>query len=469
MGCRLVWIRFLPQKAGLLRTHIVSGRFDFVGMHDGYYIAGLPENRDILNSVLRVDTARVRKTCPLSTLLRINTIQRAILQAQATKRAATERLKTCLDARGGADDLLRRCERLRIRLNMLRQEHVVQRAELHQSRDAKRSLRKRLDERSIRLQQAQESLRARKEELAVSRRKLHQRAQASREALTMVAVRQTRIILEIYSIYPIQPVSSLASRCTICGIELPNSDFSNCDDDAVATALGYVCHLVFMVAKYLTVPLRYPLKPMCSKSTVLDGISSHIPEKDKEFPLFPKVKEKYNFEYGVFLLNKNIQQLMHHCSLGGGDSRNTLPNLRTLMLHFSKLDKQYQEAHPPILGPRQSRSMSNASNSSYRRNLKPQHRQHQFPQHQHSHRSISPALAAADNNSNNHHNSRDNTVPILVSPGTPPTQQRSNGYNLGPPSYNTSEAQNLRRHTANGGTTRQQSSTPQAEQKVGSV
>lgn len=140
---------------------------------------------------------------------------------------------------------------------------------------------------------------------------------------------------------------------------------------------GYVCHLVVMVAKYLEVtlthsavhphvsikvPFRYPMTPMCSRSTIRDDISPHFADKEREyavlsattsdvsrlnrFPLYIKGKERYAFEYGVFLLNKvtslpvvvsltnscqNIVQLLNFAEQNPADVRNTLPNLRLLM------------------------------------------------------------------------------------------------------------------------------------------
>lgn len=39
----------------------------------------------------------------------------------------------------------------------------------------------------------------------------------------------------------------------ICKFYLPHSNFDGCDEDHTAIALGHVCHLLFMLAKYLDV------------------------------------------------------------------------------------------------------------------------------------------------------------------------------------------------------------------------
>jgi len=51
------------------------------------------------------------------------------------------------------------------------------------------------------------------------------------------------------------------------------------------------------------------------------------------YPLYPKGVEKFRFEYGVFLLNKNIEQLLNARGHGVQDLKNTLPNIHILLEH----------------------------------------------------------------------------------------------------------------------------------------
>ncbi|KAF8986128.1 hypothetical protein BGZ46_009239 [Entomortierella lignicola] len=68
---------------------------------------------------------------------------------------------------------------------------------------------------------------------------------------------------------------------------------------------------------------------MGSRAYVLDPVSLLI--GPKEFPLYGKGQERHRFEYGVFLLNKDIEQLLNSQGLQCRDLRQTLPNLRKLM------------------------------------------------------------------------------------------------------------------------------------------
>ncbi|KAJ3214972.1 hypothetical protein HDU67_000989 [Dinochytrium kinnereticum] len=124
------------------------------------------------------------------------------------------------------------------------------------------------------------------------------------KACAHISFRQRRLIFDMRSVYPIELVSA-GNVMSIRGIKLPNSEFSE-------------------------VPLRYPINPMSSRSMILDRVSRQFPGS-REFPLFLKGVDKMRFEYGVFLLNKDIEQLMNHVGINLTNLRNTLPNLKALI------------------------------------------------------------------------------------------------------------------------------------------
>ncbi|RKP10474.1 UV radiation resistance protein and autophagy-related subunit 14-domain-containing protein [Thamnocephalis sphaerospora] len=130
-------------------------------------------------------------------------------------------------------------------------------------------------------------------------------------------------------IYPIEQASTISSIFTICDTRLPNSMFADCKPEVVATALGYTCHLANMIAYYLRVPVKFPMVAMCSRSYVIDPLA--IDPSQSTYPLYAKGQDVARYEYGVFLLNKNIEQLLISQGLSVIDIRNTLPNLRWLL------------------------------------------------------------------------------------------------------------------------------------------
>ncbi|VDI15397.1 Hypothetical predicted protein [Mytilus galloprovincialis] len=109
------------------------------------------------------------------------------------------------------------------------------------------------------------------------------------------------------------------------------SQKKGCDDTQVAVALGYTAHMVTMMSHILDVPLRYPIVHRSSRSQIMDHIHHKLTDKDNTFPLYSKGKEKFYFNYGVYLLNKDIGQLRFYCGMGTADLRTTLQNIKTLL------------------------------------------------------------------------------------------------------------------------------------------
>ena len=54
------------------------------------------------------------------------------------------------------------------------------------------------------------------------------------------------------------------------------------DDETLAVALGYTCHVVSMIARFLQLPLRYPVNSHGSRPTIVDLRSEKVPEKDRK-------------------------------------------------------------------------------------------------------------------------------------------------------------------------------------------
>ncbi|CAL1293227.1 unnamed protein product [Larinioides sclopetarius] len=166
--------------------------------------------------------------------------------------------------------------------------------------------------------------------------------------------RRKALISELSYIYPIVELSD-GKGYSIHNAHLPNSEnLTERTDQMSAIALGYVCHIVLMISQFLNVPLRYPINFYGSNSSIIDHISSSLPDKTREFQLFVKNKERRCFEYGVFLLNKNIAQLRIHCRMSTRDLSATLPNLSSLIelklstVRDSNVGVLHKELKPPL-------------------------------------------------------------------------------------------------------------------------
>ncbi|CAN6580143.1 unnamed protein product [Malus baccata var. baccata] len=118
-----------------------------------------------------------------------------------------------------------------------------------------------------------------------------------------------------------------------------------------ATALGYVGHAVLLIASYLKVPLRYPLRLGGSHSYIIDygpsvDTSSDVSSntvistdvKHVEFPLFLDGQDTTRAAYAVFLLNKDLEQLLNYIGVKSLGPRNVLANLKELVRTIQSVD-----------------------------------------------------------------------------------------------------------------------------------
>ncbi|KIY45271.1 hypothetical protein FISHEDRAFT_76767 [Fistulina hepatica ATCC 64428] len=172
-----------------------------------------------------------------------------------------------------------------------------------------------------------------------------------RTCLTALRARfaPTRIALisTVASIFPIELRSPPDLLYTILDVPLPIPTspkdpapplslpaHRDVNEETVATALGYAAQVVHLIAQYLGPgggpALVYPITCVGSRSLVYDGISAMV--GPRMFPLYSRGVDAYRFEYGVFLLNKDIELLMTDRDLRALDIRHTLPNLKNLLL-----------------------------------------------------------------------------------------------------------------------------------------
>ncbi|KAI9460175.1 hypothetical protein BJY52DRAFT_1263480 [Lactarius psammicola] len=176
--------------------------------------------------------------------------------------------------------------------------------------------------------------------------------ESSRERDTLAALQhrippiRVTLVSTLSSLFPIDLISGSDLLFGVLGVPLPIPTgatdpapplslpaYKDVNEDSVATALAYAALVVQLLATYLGKVLVYPITFCGSRSMIRDGISAMV--GPRMFPLFSKGVDTYRFEYGVFLLNKNIEMLMSDRDLRALDMRHTLPNLKNLLLTLS--------------------------------------------------------------------------------------------------------------------------------------
>ncbi|RPD81566.1 hypothetical protein L226DRAFT_527840 [Lentinus tigrinus ALCF2SS1-7] len=159
----------------------------------------------------------------------------------------------------------------------------------------------------------------------------------------LIPIMRSNLISIVSFIYPIELVAPPDLLFSILDVPLPIPvaatdpappltlpNYKDVTEDSVATALGYSAQVVQLLSAYMGHRLVYPVTCVGSRSMIKDGISAMVGPRN--FPLFSKGVDTYRFEYGVFLLNKDIELLMSERNLRALDMRHTLPNLKNLLL-----------------------------------------------------------------------------------------------------------------------------------------
>ncbi|XP_020604811.1 uncharacterized protein LOC110043673 [Orbicella faveolata] len=314
------------------------------GLIDGYYGAPAVLSSDKVGNsgempvsqrtdIIKVDSDQVHTSCKLSSVQRLQSIQKAILRSQLSVKDVRQSIQSKVESDMKCTSQLSEEEMLKLKLKLLREECLSKQKLLLKEREEEQSVLKKLRER-------ENNLGRNKEKLDSNRASLREHKQAhlvKRESFVKLTAhlnfRRRQLISELMNIYPIVELQT-SKEFLICGVRLPNcesDEFQAMDDETLSVALGYTCHLVSMIAQFLDLPLRYPMNSRGSRSTIMDFAIEKVAEKDRQFPLYNKGKERIQFYYGTFLLNKNIAQLRQTNSLGTPNLRNTLPNLKDLL------------------------------------------------------------------------------------------------------------------------------------------
>uniref|UniRef100_A0A8C5TS48 UV radiation resistance associated n=2 Tax=Malurus cyaneus samueli TaxID=2593467 RepID=A0A8C5TS48_9PASS len=282
------------------------------------------------NSLLQVDQNCVRNSYDVFSLLRLHRAQCAIKQTQVTVQKIGKEIEEKLRCTSTRNELKKESECLQLKILVLRNELERQKKALGQEAALLHKQKSTLLDRENAFGTEYQKLEEHNESLQELRKECTSKREQFLKTNAQQTIRCKQLLSELSYIYPIDLNNQ--KDYFVCGVKLPNSeDFQAKDDGSTAVALGYTAHLVSMISFFLQVPLRYPIIHKGSRSTIKDNINDKLTEKEREFPLYPKGGEKLQFEYGVYLLNKNIAQLRYQHGLSTPDLRQTLPNLKNFM------------------------------------------------------------------------------------------------------------------------------------------
>mmetsp|Transcript_34731 Transcript_34731/g.64180 ORF Transcript_34731/g.64180 Transcript_34731/m.64180 type:complete len:328 (-) Transcript_34731:112-1095(-) len=134
---------------------------------------------------------------------------------------------------------------------------------------------------------------------------------------------------------------------TIAGLPLPEDVHTLAiTDDQVSTSLGFLCHFVALVSKYLAIPLRYAVVCKWSRSAILfdssisirgnnSASSSSSPSGGKVvYPLFRErgAIDREQLDFGLVLLERNVGCLLRTRGVEFRQTWNVLAKMDKLLM-----------------------------------------------------------------------------------------------------------------------------------------
>lgn len=149
-------------------------------------------------------------------------------------------------------------------------------------------------------------------EMGLVHTELHHQEQKLAEEEFCSEAMSIKLVRELPTVYPITLSSN--GGYMIRGLRLPVDIYTTTvPEEEVSAALGYCAHLVFMIAKYLNIPLRHRILCNSSRSAIQqDGVGV--------FPLFlgrlnVKALEREQVDKGLRLLGVSVNCILVHVGL----------------------------------------------------------------------------------------------------------------------------------------------------------
>ncbi|KAK4050835.1 hypothetical protein OIV83_003257 [Microbotryomycetes sp. JL201] len=286
---------------------------------------------------------RMVKAASAESVHRLIMLEHTGRELAATSAEIRKRLDEAVSGKDNTGQLVREAGELKDRVDDLQDVQADLKLDLEEEHNALQQRRKELEARRTRLNMAGKALEHKRRQLRSADAEIVKSELVCLDTKSAAHDRRIQIITLLSQMFPIDPVDTLppslaavSNHLLFCinGLALPNSTYpASFPDEILSSALGYTAQVVSLLSTYLSVPLNYPIKCLGSRSAVIDPIS--MMKGPRAFPLYGKNVDKYRFDYGVFLLNKDIEQLMYSQKLTVIDLRNTLPNLKSLVLSLS--------------------------------------------------------------------------------------------------------------------------------------
>ncbi|POS73028.1 UV radiation resistance-associated protein [Diaporthe helianthi] len=326
----LVDLRALNFLGSTIGTHFPPNCLVF-HLTDGVYTLELPPKSFTYRQ------GQPQPTSSYNALMRLSNLERSIQDALVTQEMLKKQIN---DVIAENHDVRTELEQAGHRLNLVEKYVSAERKAVKNSSAQVEKLRASIASRREKMAQGRSLMEKTNQDMDNALEKLFADKERSTKVTEDIRGQRRRICEDLNTIFRIEPVpNGKPLQFQILGISLPNAEdygsavVNGADEDALSAALGHVALLTHHLQFYLAVALPYPITYCGSRSYITDDISI-IQDSTRDFPLYlPRggSAAQFRFDYGWFILNKDIETLCAAQGLKVMDIRHTLPNLKYLL------------------------------------------------------------------------------------------------------------------------------------------
>ena len=128
--------------------------------------------------------------------------------------------------------------------------------------------------------------------------------QLCRKSEFFLEARRIKILRDLRHIYPIS-IAQGEERYSIRDLRIPaDMHAGGVTEDELSAALGFLCHLISLMSKYMGVQLRYRVFCNSSRSAIQDDGGAIL-------PLFQaRAVERDQLDYSFLLLHRNVECIL---------------------------------------------------------------------------------------------------------------------------------------------------------------
>lgn len=331
-------LQFIGKTLGKFR-HPLPQNCVLFHMTDGIYTSftDLPSQERVRNEVLappkQSSGGQVLTSSSYDALMRLSTLDDCIQDALVTRDRIANEIGTILEANKESMSAIAQVPETEETLRTVEAAVNAEKRRVNATRRRRDELQANLQQRREKMQAGRDLQKQVEADLPEQQAKCKEMRELIEKTQDEITGQRRRVCEDLLRLYPIEPVPGKSFAFTIRGLLLPNSEFDDVKEDVTAAALNYVAQVVSQLSPYLSVILPYPITLHGSTSTIDDplAVSQSNQNNLRTYPLYMKGVVRYRFEYGVFLLNKNIEILSNALGLRPIDIRQTLPNLKYLL------------------------------------------------------------------------------------------------------------------------------------------